>query len=166
MWIFASQSVRPSFPSFFAIIAADSQTMVSKGHSCSGNARLTPRRSSQSASPAPANDTAASASSSSLWKWVDSIHSPDQLPLTSLTFPRLDREYKNAEGRPYWFHTEDKRSVWEKPDDLKTPREKAIAQTRWKEYKQGEKSYYVHSDTKESTWTVPKELQGEPTRSR
>lgn len=51
--------------------------------------------------------------------------------------------------------------MWEKPDDLKTPREKAIAQTRWKEYKQGEKSYYVHSDTKESTWTVPNELQGE-----
>ncbi|PWN28436.1 hypothetical protein BDZ90DRAFT_250941 [Jaminaea rosea] len=88
-----------------------------------------------SASPAPSGDRMASTSASP-WK-----------------------EYKNAEGRSYWFHTEDKHSVWEKPDELKTPRERAIAATRWKEYKSGERSYYVHSDTKETTWSVPKELQ-------
>lgn len=71
------------------------------------------------------------------------------------------KEYKNAEGRPYWFHPVDKKSVWEKPDELKTPREKAIASTKWKEYKSGDRKYYVHSETKETTWNVPQELKGE-----
>ncbi|CAO1637421.1 unnamed protein product [Parajaminaea phylloscopi] len=78
------------------------------------------------------------------------------VPAASLS---LWREYKNPEGRAYWFHTTEKRSVWEKPDELKTPREIAISRTRWKEYKSGERSYYVHSDTKETTWQMPQELQ-------
>ncbi|CAO1631408.1 unnamed protein product [Sympodiomycopsis kandeliae] len=69
------------------------------------------------------------------------------------------KEYKNQEGRPYWFNTVDKKSVWDKPLELKSPRERAIASTKWKEYKSGERNYYVHSETKETTWIVPKELQ-------
>lgn len=52
--------------------------------------------------------------------------------------------------------------MWEKPDELKTPRERAIASTRWKEYKSDKgREYYVNSDTKETTWNVPPELKGE-----
>lgn len=32
-------------------------------------------------------------------------------------------EYKTPEGRPYYFNRKTQQSVWEKPDDLKTPQE-------------------------------------------
>jgi pre-mRNA-processing factor 40 len=70
-------------------------------------------------------------------------------------------EHTNAAGRKYWYHTQEKRSVWDKPDELRTPRERAMAATPWKEYAAGERRYYVHAETKETTWKVPKELQGE-----
>ncbi|WFD05559.1 U1 snRNP protein [Malassezia vespertilionis] len=69
-------------------------------------------------------------------------------------------EYQNQEGRPYWYHTVERRSVWEKPTELKTARERAMEQTPWREYKSGVRSYYVHKDTKQSTWTMPEELKG------
>lgn len=59
----------------------------------------------------------------------------------------------------YWYHQLEKRSVWEKPTELKTAREKAIDSTQWKEYQSGERKYYVHSVTKQSSWSLPKELQ-------
>ncbi|TKY88009.1 hypothetical protein EX895_003105 [Sporisorium graminicola] len=68
-------------------------------------------------------------------------------------------EHRTPEGRPYWYHTIEKRSVWEKPSELKTPRERALEATPWKEYKSGDRSYYVHSVTKQSTWTLPAELK-------
>ncbi|ETS64340.1 hypothetical protein PaG_01187 [Moesziomyces aphidis] len=68
-------------------------------------------------------------------------------------------EHRTPQGRPYWFHTIERRSVWEKPSELKTPRERALEATPWKEYKSGERSYYVHSVTKQSTWTLPPELK-------
>ncbi len=30
-------------------------------------------------------------------------------------------EYTNAEGRTYWSHALTKQSVWDKPDELRTP---------------------------------------------
>ncbi|CBQ70145.1 related to Formin binding protein 3 [Sporisorium reilianum SRZ2] len=68
-------------------------------------------------------------------------------------------EHRTPEGRPYWYHTLERRSVWEKPSELKTPRERALEATPWKEYKSGDRSYYVHSVTKQSTWTLPAELK-------
>ncbi|KAN0063798.1 U1 snRNP protein [Thecaphora frezii] len=68
-------------------------------------------------------------------------------------------EYRNPQGRPYWYHTIEKRSVWDKPPELKTPRERALDSTPWKEYKSGDRSYYVHSQTKQSTWTLPPEVK-------
>ncbi|KAJ9476048.1 Pre-mRNA-processing protein PRP40 [Pseudozyma hubeiensis] len=68
-------------------------------------------------------------------------------------------EHRTPEGRPYWYHTMERRSVWEKPSELKTPRERALEATPWKEYKSGDRSYYVHNVTKESTWTLPAELK-------
>lgn len=68
-------------------------------------------------------------------------------------------EHRTPEGRPYWYHTIERRSVWEKPSELKTARERALEATPWKEYKSGDRSYYVHSVTKQSTWTLPPELK-------
>ncbi|KAF8637609.1 hypothetical protein AX17_002678 [Amanita inopinata Kibby_2008] len=67
-------------------------------------------------------------------------------------------EHRNPEGRTYWFNTATKESVWEKPDDLKTPFEKALNQTKWKEYFSGGRKYYYNTETKESKWDMPDEL--------
>ncbi|KAH6916046.1 pre-mRNA-processing protein prp40 [Coprinopsis sp. MPI-PUGE-AT-0042] len=68
-------------------------------------------------------------------------------------------EHRNPEGRTYWFNTGTQQSVWEKPDaDLKTPFEKALNQTKWKEYFSGGRKYYYHTETKESKWDMPDEL--------
>lgn len=68
-------------------------------------------------------------------------------------------EYKNADGRSYWAHSVTKQSVWEKPDDLRTPFEKAMSKTPWKQYTSKGRAYYVHSLTKETKWELPSELQ-------
>ncbi|UZJ52459.1 hypothetical protein CBS101457_001779 [Exobasidium rhododendri] len=82
---------------------------------------------------------------------------PSAGPSTSSKHPWT--EHRNAQGRVYWYHQVEKRSVWEKPAELRTARERAIDSTPWKEYQSGERKYYVHSVTKESSWTVPKELR-------
>lgn len=72
-------------------------------------------------------------------------------------------EHRNPEGRTYWFNTGTKESVWEKPDDLKTPFEvpfslslpdhrpliliilqRALNETKWKEYFSGGRKYYYN----------------------
>ncbi|KAK7056267.1 U1 snRNP protein [Paramarasmius palmivorus] len=67
-------------------------------------------------------------------------------------------EHRNPEGRTYWFNTATKESVWEKPDELKTPFERALNQTKWKEYFSGGRKYYYNTETKESKWDMPDEL--------
>ncbi|BEJ13665.1 hypothetical protein CspHIS471_0308390 [Cutaneotrichosporon sp. HIS471] len=68
------------------------------------------------------------------------------------------KEYKNAEGRVYWSHGVTKQSVWEKPDELRTPFERAMGKTPWKQYASGGKPYYVNSLTKETVWNLPQDL--------
>ncbi|KIJ20730.1 hypothetical protein PAXINDRAFT_57698, partial [Paxillus involutus ATCC 200175] len=67
-------------------------------------------------------------------------------------------EHRNPEGRTYWFNTGTRESVWEKPDDLKTPFERALTKTKWKEYFSGGRKYYYHTESKESKWDMPDEL--------
>ncbi|KAJ7218318.1 hypothetical protein C8J57DRAFT_1732256 [Mycena rebaudengoi] len=67
-------------------------------------------------------------------------------------------EHRNPEGRAYWFNTGTKVSVWEKPDVLKTPFERALNQTKWKEYFSGGRKYYYNTETKGSKWDMPDEL--------
>ncbi|KAG1726058.1 uncharacterized protein EDB91DRAFT_1166704 [Suillus paluster] len=67
-------------------------------------------------------------------------------------------EHRNPEGRTYWFNTGSRESVWEKPDDLKTPFEKALGETKWKEYFSGGRKYYYNTESKESKWDMPDEL--------
>ncbi|GAA5830706.1 hypothetical protein JCM11251_001050 [Rhodosporidiobolus azoricus] len=66
-------------------------------------------------------------------------------------------KHTSPDGRPYWSHAQ-KGSVWEKPDDLKTPVELEMSKTRWKEYETGGRKYWVHAVSKETTWNMPKEL--------
>lgn len=67
-------------------------------------------------------------------------------------------EYKSADGRSYWAHSVTKQSVWEKPDELKSPFERAMGKTPWKQYTSKGRAYYVHSGTKETKWDLPSEL--------
>lgn len=67
-------------------------------------------------------------------------------------------EYQNSEGRTYWSHATTKQSVWEKPDELRTPFERALAKTDWKEYISKDRPYYVHIITRETKWDLPEEL--------
>ncbi|CAK5268561.1 unnamed protein product [Mycena citricolor] len=83
-------------------------------------------------------------------------------------------EHRNPEARTYWFNSISKESVWEKPDDLKSPFEvchkcigvlqrlittqRALNQTKWKEYLSGGRKYYYNTETKESKWDMPDEL--------
>ncbi|ORX38961.1 hypothetical protein BD324DRAFT_617994 [Kockovaella imperatae] len=67
-------------------------------------------------------------------------------------------EHKNSEGRTYWSHSVTKQSVWEKPDELRTPFERALGKTQWKQYTSKDRPYYVNSVTKETKWDLPPEL--------
>ncbi|KIJ55313.1 hypothetical protein M422DRAFT_199451 [Sphaerobolus stellatus SS14] len=75
-----------------------------------------------------------------------------------MSTPGTWTEHRNAEGRTYWYNTTTKESVWEKPDDLKSPFERALGKTPWKEYFSGGRKYYYNTDTKESKWEMPDEL--------
>ncbi|KAG6813858.1 hypothetical protein H0H92_006265 [Tricholoma furcatifolium] len=78
--------------------------------------------------------------------------------MPSLLTVTMWTEHRNPEGRTYWFNTVTKVSVWEKPDDLKTPFERALGQTKWKEYFSNGRKYYYNTDTKDSKWDMPDEL--------
>ncbi|GAA5968719.1 hypothetical protein JCM11641_000709 [Rhodosporidiobolus odoratus] len=67
-------------------------------------------------------------------------------------------KHTSPDGRPYWSHPQ-KGSVWEKPDDLKTPLELEMGKSNWKEYETGGRKYYTHTVSKETTWSMPKELK-------
>ncbi|KAF7312223.1 hypothetical protein MIND_00235300 [Mycena indigotica] len=78
--------------------------------------------------------------------------------MSATTTPTVWTEHRNPEGRTYWFNPATNESVWEKPDDLKTPFERALNQTKWKEYFSGGRKYYYNTETKESKWDMPEEL--------
>ncbi|XP_050076945.1 pre-mRNA-processing factor 40 homolog A [Anopheles maculipalpis] len=67
-------------------------------------------------------------------------------------------EHKTPEGRTYYYNSITKQSLWEKPDELKTPAEKQLSQCPWKEYRSDTgKLYYHNTLTKESQWVAPPE---------
>ncbi|XP_029665947.1 pre-mRNA-processing factor 40 homolog A [Formica exsecta] len=69
-------------------------------------------------------------------------------------------EHKAPDGRTYYYNSITKQSLWEKPDELKTPNELLLSQCPWKEYKsENGKIYYHNVTTKESRWTIPPELE-------
>ncbi|KAJ1955867.1 U1 snRNP protein [Linderina pennispora] len=64
-------------------------------------------------------------------------------------------EYTSPDGRAYYYNRETRVTSWEKPDELKTPQERASV---WKEYAKDGKPYWYNTVTKKSTWTRPVEL--------
>jgi len=85
---------------------------------------------------------------------------------TSTTEKKTDwSEHKAPDGRTYYYNSVTKQSLWEKPDELKTPSELLLSQCPWKEYKsENGKVYYHNVNTKESRWTIPPELEELKTR--
>ncbi|XP_012278359.1 pre-mRNA-processing factor 40 homolog A [Orussus abietinus] len=74
-------------------------------------------------------------------------------------------EHKAPDGRTYYYNGVTKQSLWEKPDELKTPSELLLSQCPWKEYKsENGKVYYHNITTKESRWSIPPELEELKTR--
>ncbi|XP_049868561.1 pre-mRNA-processing factor 40 homolog A isoform X2 [Pectinophora gossypiella] len=83
---------------------------------------------------------------------------PDVAPLANQSSPWS--EHKSPDGRIYYYNSVTKQSLWEKPDDLKTPAEKLLSSCVWKEYTTDAGRVYYHNiETKESSWVIPPELQ-------
>ncbi|CAH2076325.1 unnamed protein product, partial [Iphiclides podalirius] len=83
---------------------------------------------------------------------------PDITPTANQSSPWS--EHKAPDGRTYYYNSVTKQSLWEKPDDLKTPAEKLLSSCVWKEYTTDAGRVYYHNiETKESSWVIPKELQ-------
>ncbi|XP_035779113.1 pre-mRNA-processing factor 40 homolog A-like [Anopheles albimanus] len=67
-------------------------------------------------------------------------------------------EHKTPDGRTYYYNSITKQSLWEKPEEMKTPAEKQLSQCPWKEYRSDTgKLYYHNTNTKESQWVAPPE---------
>ncbi|GBP83838.1 Pre-mRNA-processing factor 40 homolog B [Eumeta japonica] len=83
---------------------------------------------------------------------------PDVAPLANQSSPWSD--HKAPDGRTYYYNSVTKQSLWEKPDELKSPAEKLLSACVWKEYTTDAGRVYYHNiETKESSWIIPKELQ-------
>ncbi|KAG0209848.1 hypothetical protein BGX33_005305 [Mortierella sp. NVP41] len=76
------------------------------------------------------------------------------------TTKSLWTEYTHQDGRKYYYHTVTKQTVWQKPDELKTPKELALEACPWKEYSTPEgKKYYHNAKSSETVWTAPEEYK-------
>ncbi|XP_058824609.1 pre-mRNA-processing factor 40 homolog A [Topomyia yanbarensis] len=85
---------------------------------------------------------------------------PAAIPIIPLVTPAVSEwtEHKAPDGRTYYYNSLTKQSLWEKPDELKSPAEKLLSQCPWKEYKSDQgKVYYHNVNTKESQWVAPPE---------
>ncbi|KAI8622055.1 hypothetical protein BC830DRAFT_1163258 [Chytriomyces sp. MP71] len=68
--------------------------------------------------------------------------------------------HTKPDGKVYYYNKVTQQSTWEKPDELKTPLERALAACPWKEYKTEDgRKYYSNTVTRETVWKVPAEYQ-------
>ncbi|CAH8594741.1 unnamed protein product [Schistosoma haematobium] len=68
-------------------------------------------------------------------------------------------EHHSHDGRKYYYNTFTQQTTWEKPQELKTQREKILCNCPWKEFKsENGKPYYFNENTKQSVWIKPQEL--------
>ncbi|KAI8816324.1 uncharacterized protein EV422DRAFT_509905 [Fimicolochytrium jonesii] len=69
--------------------------------------------------------------------------------------------HTNSAGKTYYYNPATRESVWEKPDVLKTPLEKALSSTGWKEYTSADngKKYYHNPKTNVTTWEIPDDIK-------
>lgn len=70
------------------------------------------------------------------------------------------RPVQHESGKTYYFNDETQQSVWEKPVELQTPLERALAESDWREYKaENGREYYYNVKSQESVWEIPEEIQ-------
>ncbi|CAI7573143.1 unnamed protein product [Penicillium pancosmium] len=70
--------------------------------------------------------------------------------------PPIWQEARNAEGRAYYYNVQTKATQWQKPAELMTPVERALANQPWKEYTaEGGRKYWYNTENKQSTWEIP-----------
>jgi pre-mRNA-processing factor 40 len=85
-------------------------------------------------------------------------YNPPALPLQN-TKQTIWTTHTDPNGRKYYYNTITKQSSWEKPEELKTPLEKALSKCHWKEYTSNGKKYYYNEETKVSSWEMPQEYK-------
>ncbi|KAF9902086.1 hypothetical protein EC991_005292 [Linnemannia zychae] len=92
---------------------------------------------------------------------IESGIMPESQATSSTTATKsLWTEYTHQDGRKYYYHTVTKQTVWQKPDELKTPKELALEACPWKEYSTPEgKKYYHNAKSSETVWTAPEEYK-------
>lgn len=67
--------------------------------------------------------------------------------------------HTSEDGRTYYYNSETLESKWDKPEELLTPLERALAASKWKEYTaEGGAKYWYNEDTEESVWEIPEEI--------
>lgn len=72
----------------------------------------------------------------------------------------LWQEARAPDGRSYYYNTQTKATSWQKPAELMTPVERALAGQPWKEYTAPDgRKYYAHSQTKQTVWEMPTEYK-------
>lgn len=85
---------------------------------------------------------------------------PPGLPLQNVNKPAtVWTTHTDPNGRKYYYNTITKQSSWDKPEELKTPLEKALSKCHWKEYTSNGKKYYYNEETKVSSWEMPQECK-------
>ncbi|KAJ3064682.1 hypothetical protein HDU98_011915 [Podochytrium sp. JEL0797] len=68
--------------------------------------------------------------------------------------------HTKPDGKVYYYNKVTQQSQWDKPDELKTPLERALSACSWKEYKTDDgRKYYSNTVTKETVWKTPIEYQ-------
>lgn len=69
-------------------------------------------------------------------------------------------EARAPDGRTYYYNSATRETSWQKPQELMTPVDRALAAQPWKEHTAPDgRKYYAHAETKKTTWEMPEEYQ-------
>ncbi|KAJ5135866.1 uncharacterized protein N7515_005144 [Penicillium bovifimosum] len=78
------------------------------------------------------------------------------MDLTNHLPSALWQEARNDAGRVYYYNVQTKATQWNKPTELMTPVEIALANQPWKEYTtDAGRKYWYNTESKQSTWEMP-----------
>lgn len=70
------------------------------------------------------------------------------------------QELKAPDGRAYYYNPQTRVTQWQKPEELLTPVDRALAAQPWKEYTAPDgRKYYAHNQTKRTVWNMPAEYR-------